>query len=444
MIVTGEHGSGKTAIVRAILNDLGYQIRTINFTKLGNIKTIEDFVENLLLRDNVYDKMQGKTAKKISVVIDEIESISTPMEKKVISSILKINDEIWGCPVIFIGSREHKKILIVLKEESYQIGIYNPDPQDMMDLLIKIGEGEKMRMEDVDVANLIIGSSQNDYRRMIITLQELKRVYNTDIITKEDIEKYILYNEERDINYTIYEYTSKLFSEYNGINSAIKIFENEKTNIPLMVQQNHFKTVNMYSKNKNDIINTCTAITNSIAKGDIVDNYIFSQQSWNLQETHGFYTCVYPTYVLNKNINKEKLSRDSKYPVYLPVYKPDYPKDLNKTSTRYINLKNVKMANQYFNNMYINDYIHMVKLIRNLLDDNRIEECRSLIKDYNLPYNILTYILKIDKINGTKKAISGVLDKKIKDIAAAPIQNSRILTQKASQKISKKVNKKIY
>jgi hypothetical protein len=46
------------------------------------------------------------------------------------------------------------------------------------------------------------------------------------------------------------------------------------------------------------------------AFGDIIDNYIFSDQNWSLQETHGHFTCVYPSYVLNNNIDTKKLNND--------------------------------------------------------------------------------------------------------------------------------------
>ena len=46
-LITGDHGTGKTAIVKAILNGLNYQIKTVNFAKASNIKSINDFVKNI-------------------------------------------------------------------------------------------------------------------------------------------------------------------------------------------------------------------------------------------------------------------------------------------------------------------------------------------------------------------------------------------------------------
>ncbi|AYV77417.1 MAG: replication factor C large subunit [Dasosvirus sp.] len=425
LILTGDHGCGKTSIVRAILNDKGYQIKSINFNKIGTIKRIDDFVENLLFGDNVYDVIQGKGRSKFAVVIDEIESISTLTEKAIVNSVLKINSEKWTCPVFFIANRDHKKIINDVKKESYHLCIYEPSNINMMTLLKKIGVGEGMKMQDVGVADDIIRHSQHDFRRMILILQELKRLYGNQIITKKTLAEYIKYSDEKDVDYTIYENTSKLFSEYTSIGNALRIFEGDKINMPLMVQQNHFKAMSEYIVDKKKKIEYSSDIAESVAMGDIIDNYIYSEQSWNLQEMHGFYTCVYPSYVLNKNIDTKKLSSDSvslfydtKLKRYVGKFMAEYPKDLNRTSTKRINYKNVKLANQYFNNMTISDYIYAVELIKKLLEDNRLNKYREIMKEYNVTPNGLLYVLKIDKINGTKKDIPKVMEKRIKEISS--------------------------
>jgi chromosomal replication initiation ATPase DnaA len=425
VLVTGDHGCGKTSLVRAILNDMGYVIRTVNFTRVSTIKRIDDFVNNLLSGENVYNIIQGELNSQIAVVIDEIESISTPTEKNIIDTILKTNNEIWACPVIFIANRKHKKIINNVKDDSYHIAMYEPDINHMMKLLLKIGVAEKMKLEDENIAYAIIEYSQHDYRRMIILMQELKRLHGNDIITKEELNTYISYSDERNVDYTINENTNKLFSEYKDINHALRIFESDKINMPLMVQQNHFMALSRYSKNNAITVGLASDLAANIAIGDIIDNYIYSDQNWSLQETHGFYTCVYPSYMLNKNIHTDKLSADSKTPIYLPTFRPDYPRDLNKTSTRRINYKNVKFASKYFKNMSISDYIYQIKMMKNLIDDNRIEECKKLLDGYNAPLSGILYVIKIDKINGTKKEIPKGMEKKLKEVSTEPPQMIR-------------------
>lgn len=433
MIVTGDHGTGKTAIVKAVLNDMEYQMRTVNFQKMGHVKRIDNFIENLLMGDNIYDTIQKNESQKIAIVIDEIESISTPTEKNVITGILRINAEIWGCPVIFIGSNKHKKILTTVKKESYHITIYEPEVDDMLTLLERIGLGEGMKLEEnMDIIVKIIEHSQKDYRRLIVTLGELQRLYGSNVVTYEGLMKYLKYSEQKDIDRSIYQHTTKLFSEYDGINTALKVFDNDKTNMPLMVHQNHFLALNRYINNKSRLIELSSEISEGVAHGDIIDNYIYSDQNWNLQEMHGFYTCVFPSYKLNNNIDTKQLAVDAQYPYYNPKFSSIYPKDLNKTSTKCINYKNVKVANEYFDNMTINDYVFACKLIKSLLGDGRAEECKEILNSYELPAHGIMYVLKIDKINGTKKDIAKIIEKKAKEIAIEPVKAAVIKKQKKS------------
>jgi broad-specificity NMP kinase len=430
--VTGDHGTGKTAIVRAILNDKGYVIKSINFAKTGSIKSVDDFVEKILIGDDIYENMEKAKHKKFAVIVDEIQSASTPTEKTIITGLLKLNSEIWSCPIIFIGSNKHKKIMTNVKRECYHISIYAPDLNDMLGVFEIVADGENMKFESEPVVLEIIKHSQNDYRRLIVTIGELFRIYGSNKITMKDINNYTNVTGDKDMDKSIYENTTRLFSQYNGLNASLKIFETDKSTMPLMVQQNHFLATNGYLKDRSKIIDISSDITETIAHGDVVDNYIYSDQNWSLQETYGFYGCVNPSFILNQSINSSKLAHDSQYPYYRPVFTSLYPKDLNRTSTRCINFKNVKSANEYFQHMSIDDYVLASKFIKQMLDDGRIAECEKLLREYNLSAQSIMYILKIDKINGTRKDVPKSIEKRVKEISAEQIKPAII--RKANKK----------
>lgn len=302
--------------------------------------------------------------------------------------------------------------------------MYAPETNDMLKLLERICLGEGMILEDEKVALEIVLHSQNDYKKLIVELGEILRLFDEKVIKYDSLKKYFEFIEQKDVDRSIYDNTGCLFSHYDNINSILKMFENNKTNMPLMVHQNHFTVTTEYIKDKSNtaILELSADIAGRIAEGDVIDNHIYSEQNWSLQETHGFYTCIYPSFKLNKNINTKKLENDSKYPYYKPVFSPKYPKDLNRTSTRCINYKNVKFANEYFHDMTIDDYVMAKKLIKNLLEDNRVDECKKLIKEYNLTAQGIMFVLKIDKINGTQRDVSKPIEKKIKDIAIEPVR----------------------
>jgi DNA polymerase III delta prime subunit len=446
-LITGDHGCGKTSIIKAVFNSYGYKIRTVNFAKLtsGNI---ESFTHSLLDCDGVYtfvNEQDNETTTrdgrripaKIAIIIDEVESVSSNNEKNLINTLLQINAQSWKAPVVFISNNKHKKLITTLKKECFHVHIYEPEVEDMLNLLVRIGVGEKMQMEDESIAHSIIEHSGFDYRKMVSTLQMLCKVYGTDQIDNQKLESYLKFTDQRDVDRTIYENTAKLFTEFQSIENALRVFEGDKVNMPLMVHQNHFLALSGYVKNDDDKLRAAEEITESLANGDIIENYIYSDQNWGLQEVQGHYSCVFPSYQVNQVVNTEKLKTDSKYPFYQPAFKTDFPKDLNRTSTRKINLKNIKFASEFFNDMTVSDYVRANQIIRQLLGDGRVDECGELIDRYNLTHTGVMYILKIDKVTGTKKVISKDIDKMIKQITIEPVEKSKVTKTKIPKKTTR-------
>lgn len=416
--VSGDHGVGKTTLVNVCLKHAGYQVRNISFTNA----LIED-ISDILTQNTIYNN------KPYVYVIDEIETITSTNEKNGISEIIKNNTINRHCPIIFIGSNKHKKFNILLKKECFNIILYKPTINEMCKVLENICINEKMKLEGVDVVETIIKHSQEDYRRLIIILGELLRSYGMKTITKTHIDNYILFSTEKNTDISIFDNTIHLFSHYSNINETLKIYNSDKINIPLMVHQNHF-TTNSYVKTKTltEKLELSYDITSSLSKGDVIDNFIYSEQIWALQDTYCFYSCTYPSYKINNNINTKQLIHDTINPYYKPKFTTQYPKDPNRTSTKCINKKkNMDLANEYFSNMSIDGYIIIVKLIKKLLDNDQIDKCKQILQSYNIPYTYLTHIFKMDKINGTRMDIPKILDNKLKYISFDTIKQMIII-----------------
>lgn len=441
-VVTGDHGCGKTAIVKAVLNSHGYKIRTVNFAKLS-ASNISSFTHSLLECDGVYtfideqNNHTGATQKvtdkgqrvpeKIAIMIDEVESISSTAEKQLINMLLSINNDNWMVPVIFISNNKHRKLITTLTKECFHVPIYQPEVDDMFNMLVRIGESEKMHMVDASIADSIIEHAGFDYRKMISTLQMLHKVYGEESIDRKMLDAYLRFTDQRDVDRSIYENTIKLFTEFKNIETTLRIFEGDKVNMPLMVHQNHFLALSDYVYTDFAKLSAAEDITSSLATGDLIENYIYSDQSWTLQEVQGHHSCVYPSFQLTSVVDLPKLKRDSKYPFGRPAFRTQFPKDLNRTSTRKINGKNIKAAGEFFNDMSVPDYVRANQLIRDLLNDGRVEECKELIDRYNLTHSGVMYVLKIDKVTGTKKTVSKDLDRMVKDITVEPVIKSRII-----------------
>src|SRR5689334_3184131 len=77
VLVTGDHGVGKTTAVEIVLKEYNYEIHNINLNILKNIKSVEDIINKIMLTSNVLSIMNNDTLVKNAIVIDELESISS-------------------------------------------------------------------------------------------------------------------------------------------------------------------------------------------------------------------------------------------------------------------------------------------------------------------------------------------------------------------------------
>ena len=262
----------------------------------------------------------------------------------------------------------------------------------------KENEGGKITAEK------IVEYSQNDYRKLFSILQELT-IFNK-FITLNDVENYCSYSKKKDVDTNIYMSTSKMLIYNESIGECLRMYNSDKKTYPLMIQENYPTFITDFCAPKN--YKTSAEISRSIAFGDLVDNYIFSDQNWDMVEVHGFFSCVLPSHLLfkiNRTATLESLLGKLKYPL-----------DFNRTSIKQINRRNVYKTSEYLTNFEIHDFINAGELLNKLIEHKRIHECVKLIKPYGIDEKILDSLLKINKIMESKSAFPSQLKRKFSEL----------------------------
>lgn len=430
IIISGRHGYGKTAMVKCILNEKKYEINNIDFRKLcitkdsKNEKTEVDtkgkknkkssectnnYIDKIMKNNSIADLLTYNTEKNKVVLIDGIESAISPLEKTLIINILKHNEKEWVCPVIFISNDKHNKTISFIKSNSHEIKIERPTFINMKVLLYKICSNEKIfidREDSDEIIKNIIDYSQYDYRKLIYTLEDFYELYPKKVITKKRFNSYISLSRFKDVDEGIFETAKNLMFSFNDINSSLKMYEIDRVTMPLMMQQNYISSLaNNRSNNK---LNTAKKISDSLAIGDIVENYIYGNQNWELQEVHGHLSCTCPSYHISSEINPTKKDKNSFY------CRCEYPDDYNRTSIKKMNQsKHISTSNSYFENMGIDEYIYLNKIIRGMISSENIDDCKKLFEEYNCPLNIIESITKLDRTSQTKFVIPQSIKKKL-------------------------------
>jgi len=200
---------------------------------------------------------------------------------------------------------------------------------------------------------------QFDYRRLLYVLHDLHENYLKNILTEKDIDEYCDTSKTKDTYIEIHKSSAELILKYKNMGDCFRLYSGEKVIIPLMIHQNYPKCITDYQNDVKDETLLLAEISNLFSVGDIIENYIYSEQIWNLQDVHGYYTCIAPAYKLsNINIrtNPENLKK-----------KLDFPYDLNKTSIRKINKKNIINANMCLVGMEkMNVQVYIKVIMQNL------------------------------------------------------------------------------
>ena len=388
IIVSGNHGVGKGMIVKLLLENNNYYYKWLGYKDEKN-KDMLDNIQNGLTGENIR-KYYIKDSRKFALVIDDIEKITLKSEKKRILELVKNNSVNALFPIIFISNLQHNKLLTDILVHSDDYKIYGPKDNDILSLLNKIVNNENIQLENDRCKMHIIKFAQNDIRRLISILYDIKNSFNNDIITKKDIKSYLLTSMKKNKDISLFDATKILVDDYKNINNCISLYKVDKVLVPLTIHENFYKSlINRYSDNSK-ILNTMKYVTDSISKGDVIETNIYTDQNWFLHDIHGFFTCAKTSYNINKH--RPKYAKNA-----IPYYKLSFSSDLNQTSLKNINKKQITNLQAFFPDKSFKDIISLNKIIYNLVKEEKMKEVYDIIKKYDKNIKTVETFIKIDK-----------------------------------------------
>lgn len=390
MLLTGSHGSGKTCRINTILEELNYTIKQFNILKFKKAEKPELYVREAAACSNIITMFKDQSNQKCAIVIDELDTELLTQEKNQLINLMKLNNVLAICPIIFVFDTKHNKLINTLRKGSYEVRIESPSETDMMELLKRICYSEKIRIKNELTAKRIIDFSQNDFRRLCTTLNDITSDVGNVSLTIDIVNNYENTMLEKDMSVDLFKSTRTLLTHYKTIDDCSRIYEVEKVNIPLMIHQNYLLTLDP-DKKKSVSPKILKQLTNALSLGDIIDNYIYGEQRWDITNVHGFYSCCMPSYLLKE----QKLYGSPKFFV-----------DMGRTSNKKLNKKHIINAAKIFNSTDPIDYVYMNKLFISLLSSGKFDALTQIMKAYNLTIDNVENVLKIDKNTQHKIALT--------------------------------------
>ncbi len=392
IVISGNQGLGKTLTIRLLLEECGYIPRIINPNEIKDHRIYDDFNDYYNFVNSIYSKIQfaDNKNKKIALIFDETENITLTSEKKYVMEIYKENNKSKSFPLIFISNNQHSKLLNDLKKGCHEIVFSNPTITELKTLVKKICLKEKITFGSDELIEKLIGFAQNDIRRLINLLQELSYHVTGGKITESNISEFIEKSREKNIDVGLFDSTERILNNYLDYETIIKLYESEKVLLPLMIHENYLKKILNKSKDTwPNIIYNIVKVSDSISRGDNIETSIYTDQNWYLQNIHGFYTCLNTSYWINKNKSNYKIETED----------IKFSSDLNKTSLKNINRKNIVNLSKIINNKSNQEILMLNKICNNLIQEGKENELIKILNGYGKDISIkeIELCLKIDK-----------------------------------------------
>ncbi len=382
LLITGPHGCGKSSLISILLNEYNYEIISLNMLD-QKVKIDTDLISKFSMNFSI-----DENKKKPILLIDELESVITLNDKNGVFNIIKDNNFKRWMPIIIITNNQHNKQLNEAKKYSNEIKIFPPYGNEIIDWIRKICKNEGIKIEYEQIKKFV-EYCQNDMRKILIQLDELKINYGNEKITDAILENFMSIMKKKDLDFDLYKATSKLLTEYKDIDTCLELYETEKVLMPLMIYENYYKFIKQ---------NELSKILDNFSIGDILENYIYGEQNWDLLELHGIISCCIPSYFINKYPNgtgqKTKTGNG-----FIPNL--TFAADLNKTSVKKMNKKNINKTNGLLNkncykntrNKSIDEFIYMSEIINKIGENTKSSSNPGYINN----------IIKINKLNPIEK-----------------------------------------
>ena len=392
LIVSGNHGIGKSLTLKYILEENNYLVKVIYPNEIKLYRNDGDFKDFFNYKNSITNKIKFSSSnkkKKIALIFDETESITLTSEKKFIIEIFKMNNKKKLFPLIFISNNQHSKLLNDLKKNCLEIRFIPPANFELKNLICKVLNKENIKVSNNKVIDLLIEFSQSDIRKLINILQELNYHFNNKVISEEDYYKYIKMSKQKYNELGLFDTTLEIINNSKSYEEINQFYENEKVLLPLMIHENYPKKVLNKSKLETEqVLNQMNEICDSISIGDNIETSIYTDQNWFLQKIHCFFSCVNSNYWINYSKTKDIKLSDIKF-----------SSDLNKTSLKNINKKNINNLTKLLPNKSLEEILYINKICNHLVNNNKIEDIINILKNYNHNFNIkdIELCIKIDK-----------------------------------------------
>ena len=388
LYVHGEHGIGKTTIIKTILYGLNYNI---NYIDCNCNKLSIDELFNIYTNKDVYSLFLNNV-KSNAIILDNI-GYYLYNDKSYLTNLIKLLKKNTKAkynkfiPFIIINNNQEDKKYSELAKLSHNLKIYPPSNLELENIITK----EFPNIATYNNYNLIISNILGYLNNKYYKLNNLKYFYANNIIQiKFDISNNYCYNTIKNSNANI-KLLTKNFLQYNYSLTNLDIINFfDRTSLTLLLHENIIKLFS--SSFTLQDLKIYKEILKNYIFCDCIDKNIFLYQIWQLNDIVYIIKIYFNNLILHKNkLLKSINQNDIIFTKILTKYSSEYNNYnfiFNSTQKYSLNKKNLFLY-IYSKNNLINE-VDDVNCIFNNEDDeskllnNRIIKLISQYTNYSL------------------------------------------------------------
>ena len=370
--IHGQQSNGKTNLAKNVLEENKYKVQ---------------FYNNIIIDDNIFHNIKfenkniflnNKSLQKKALIFPNIVNYNIKHLENITNIVLKnMLNPSFVCIII-----------------SYDDCFFQEIVRNFMQLKKK----KKLKV-DQNIEKLEFKLTKSEIYNMCIDIS--KKEYNINI-NENEIEWILLkvdFEVQEFIKIMNYLQSIEFDNKQNNIQHVLDfiqinyIDDNIKSNIMYIMKKEHINfsnLYNIYTKNKvlipfllhENILNVIQQIDDNyiniihyLSKSDFIESNIYNEQNWFLNKIHFFYSIFLSKYYMNLIKKKKKEICDIQFSI-----------ELNKTSLKNINKKNINFLNNYLDMQNI-DLFKLNNFFWKLLHEKKYTVINEFFEKNNLSDN---------------------------------------------------------
>ncbi len=360
IFIYGDIGTGKFNFLKENLEKT-YKINSFTYIDFLYSKKITETIKRINNFNNVLFMMTKQ--KKPIIVVKEMEFIKTKTIKNILKDLnvknIKKNPNKIKVPIILVGSGKCIKTIKDLSDICKVVKYEKEEEKEIEEIVNIMLDNENIKVEK-EIKDYIISKCDNYNKiKMIIDFIKNYKPKNNTKIKYSSVKKILgLLINNIDYNTELYENVKEILTNPIKVEEIFNFYYLEKILLPLLIHENYKSYVKKNIKKQKDLKKCIRLIADNLMKGDIINEFIFQNHVWNIQDLYAIMNCQYTSYIMNKKFATKKKKT---------LLKLNYTKILTKNSILFLNFKQYKTILHKINYTHDFDRTIIEFLNKNLL-----------------------------------------------------------------------------